>query len=221
MLMSRMLLPLKNRIIRLISRCVLDEINNTGKMQKIKATLFGNETLGTIDRLQEYGLETYPIADGKTEGVVLFIGGNRDQGICIKLNSREYRPTDLSEGDACLYTKDSNDSFKNRVWIKPTNNTIEITQADGAKITLDNAGIIVDDGVNTGNKITMDSSGVLYEDKNGNSITKDSSGVVVENSSGHTITMDATGITLDNTTNTVTLGAASVQINGTNLEVLP
>lgn len=219
--MERLIRNIKNKIIRMISRCVLEQIVNSGEMQKLKLKVYGNETLNTIDRLQEYGLETYPYADGQTEGIVLFLGGNRDQGVCVKLNSREYRPTDLSEGDVCLYTKDSNGNNANRIWIKPTDNTIEITQANNAKITLDKNGIIVDDGVNSGNKITMNSSGVLYEDKNGNSITKDNTGIVVEDKNSNTITMNATSIILDNGTNTIEMDATSVKINSTALEILP
>ena len=51
---------IKNRIIRLISRCVLDEIDNSGKIQKLKVSVYGKETISNKDRLQEYGLETYP-----------------------------------------------------------------------------------------------------------------------------------------------------------------
>lgn len=146
--MIKAIKQLKNKIIRIIARCVLQEIDNTGKMQKIKAVLYGDEVIKNVDRLQEYGLETYPIADDQTEGIIVFQGGNRDQGICLKLNSRKYRPTDLSEGDVCLYAKDLNDGFKNRVWIKPASNEIEITQADNMKVTLNTNGITIEDGTN-------------------------------------------------------------------------
>lgn len=155
LLVDRLLRPIKNKILRLISRCVLQAIDHTKEIQKVKVFVFGDETLGNMDRLQDYGIETYPLADDNTEGLITFIGGNRDQGICINLTSRKYRPNDLSEGDACIYSKDSNDSNLNRVWIKPVNNTIEISNADGRKITLNNTNIDIEDG--TGNKIEMKS----------------------------------------------------------------
>lgn len=186
-----------NKIFLLLSRSALISIDNSEtETQKIQIQGLQNETITDIERYQEYGFENYPlIANG--EAITLFINGNRDsnRGINIRINNRKFRPTDLSSGDVCIYCKDSNDSNANRIWLKPTNNEIEIVTADGNDIVIDNTGITITDKNN--NEFVLDSAGVKITDKSTNEIEMKSTGINITDALGNTVVMAGTSIKLN------------------------
>lgn len=100
----KLLAPIKNKIFLMIGRGVVKAINNSEGTQKIQIVGLKDETISDIERLQEYGFESYPKKD--SEALVLFLNGNREQGIVIKVHDRENRPKDLQEGDSCMYIAD-------------------------------------------------------------------------------------------------------------------
>ena len=104
---------LSNKIYSMIGRAILTAINNSGKVQTIQVKGIYGETLTDIDRIQEYGLETYPEVSGDTEVILICPDGNREQAIAIKVGTRAYRPSTLNEGEVCLY-----DKFGNTILLK-------------------------------------------------------------------------------------------------------
>ncbi len=101
--LQRALNKIKTRIFLLIGRAILTAIDNTGQTQRMQMTALKGETLDGVERFQEYGFEGFPIADGKTENIVLFLNGNRDYGIVIKSFNKSHRPIDLVSGEVCMY----------------------------------------------------------------------------------------------------------------------
>lgn len=99
---------ISNKIYSMIGRAILTAINNSGKVQRIQIKGVSGETLTDIDRIQEYGLETYPEISKDTEVIIVCPDGNREQAIAIKIGIRNGRPTDLNEGEIKLYTKFGN-----------------------------------------------------------------------------------------------------------------
>jgi phage baseplate assembly protein V len=126
---QRLLMPIKRKIFLMIGRGIVEAINNSEKTQKIQITGLNNETITDIERVQNYGFESYPSASTNTEAVIVFGNGNRDQGISICVQNREYRPTDLSVDDVCVYDKSDN-----RVWLKD-GDTLKIS-GSGLKIEM-------------------------------------------------------------------------------------
>lgn len=120
-------------------------------LQKLKIEGLSGETVSQIQRVQEYGLETYPAVDhssdgdGYPEAVAVFINGNRDQGIVICVGDRRYRITDLAEGEVALYTKWNEESGEHSIKLK-TGQEIEMNG-----LTLD---------INISNDVTVDSANV-------------------------------------------------------------
>ena len=92
--MNRTIEKIKNRIYLLIGRAILKAVNNTDSIQKVKVNILKNESATDVDRIQEYGLETYP-KTGTAEVVILFPNGNRDNGVCIKVGDKTYRPSGM------------------------------------------------------------------------------------------------------------------------------
>ena len=61
-------------------------------------------------------------------------------GISIVSHNRDLRPTDLTEGQTCMYSKDSAGSNSNRITIKP-DDSITIETKIGQEIILDNTSV--------------------------------------------------------------------------------
>lgn len=99
---KRALLPLQTKIQMMIGRCILSAVDNSEGYQNLTVTGYSGEVISEINRAEEYGFTTYPFKDA--EAVALFVQGNRDQGVVIKVADREYRPLDLQEGEVCIYT---------------------------------------------------------------------------------------------------------------------
>ena len=112
--LTRFLNPIKRQIFLLIGKAILTKVNNVGKTgfhdsgtrpnpQRIDINWFGQLT--DIERAQPYGFETYPKAD-TAKCVLVSPDGSRSNAFVIMVQDDEYRPTDLIEGDVCLYDKD-------------------------------------------------------------------------------------------------------------------
>ncbi len=117
----RLIRPITNKIFLLLGRAVLELIEKSDEgTQRIQATALANETISNIERFQEYGFETYPVAGA--EVFINFLNGNRDHGIALCVHDSRYRPTYLEEGDVCLYTfRDK--TVTHRILMKPDGTT--------------------------------------------------------------------------------------------------
>lgn len=101
--LRRFLEPLRNKIYLLIGRGIITAYNNLEKTQKVQFKTLGDEVYEGIERMQEYGFETYPDTDA--EEIHLSMGGNKDLSVVICVHDRRYRPKTLQPGEVCVYTK--------------------------------------------------------------------------------------------------------------------
>lgn len=122
----RILDPIKKKIFLLIGRAILTAVNNSGKTMLIQIEGLSDEVISDVERMEEYGFASYPVV-GTSECVIGFINGNRDHGLVLCIHDREYRPTNLSEGDTRQY-----DYRGNKITLKSTG--IEIEAANGVTI---------------------------------------------------------------------------------------
>lgn len=97
--------PIQRRVMLMISRAVISSINDAGGIQLAKVELLADETRD-VERFGQYGLTSNPPAG--SEAIVLFLGGNRAQGILIGIENRTARLKGLGEGDVALYTGTDN-----------------------------------------------------------------------------------------------------------------
>jgi len=93
---------IRNRVMLTVARCVVSLVNDSLKMQTVQAQLLKREVRDGIERFQNYGYTSKPHPGA--EGVVLFVGGNRDHGLCIAVDDRRYRLTGLADGEVAIYT---------------------------------------------------------------------------------------------------------------------
>lgn len=150
----KLLEPIKRRIFLLIGRAVLTAIKASEKTQTIQVTSLDGETISDVEHMQPFGLEAYPNSD--TEAIILFINGNRDQGIAITVSDRDKRPKDLQQGDTCLYDSRGQECRlgADKVHLKDsrgqevhmTATEVKVKDAFGNHITMTAAGITIATG---------------------------------------------------------------------------
>jgi len=96
---------LKNKIYLMIGRAIITAIDGSTKTPIIQVTGLKGETITDVEFVNPYGFEAIP-----TEGqaVIVFVNGNRDQGLCLVMHNREERPTDLEDDEVQMYSKFDN-----------------------------------------------------------------------------------------------------------------
>ncbi len=116
--------------------------DTTSTVQRAQLTLGQMETRDNTPRLAEYGFASNPPPG--TDAVMLFVGGDRSNGVVIATGNQTYRLKGLASGDAALY-----DSRGQSVWLTPgglvvngaglpmvINNTPSVTVNASSSVTL-------------------------------------------------------------------------------------
>ncbi|MDC9620147.1 phage baseplate assembly protein V [Xenorhabdus sp. XENO-7] len=92
---------LSRRIRLLVSRGVVNFVNDTLKQQNIQVSLLAEETADDVERFQNYGQTSVPPAD--SEAIVLSVGGVRQHLVAIAVDNRRCRLGNLKSGDSAVY----------------------------------------------------------------------------------------------------------------------
>lgn len=131
-----MMAPLQRRVSLMLSRAVVRLVDDSLKLQGLQLQVLAGETLGNVERFQEYGITSIPHVGA--EAVLGCINGNRSHGVVIAVDDRRYRLTDLLAGEVALYT-DEDKSGGLRIHLK-RNKEIHLI-AGGSSIVMTPAGI--------------------------------------------------------------------------------
>lgn len=124
-MLRRLLNPLGRRIRLLISRGVVELVNDSLKCQGLQVSLLADE-VRDAERFEDYGMTSHPEAGA--EVLFLSVGGNRSHGIVARVLDRRYRPLDMDEGDVCLYNRNGE-----RVYLEDSGDIVNL----GAKAAAD------------------------------------------------------------------------------------
>lgn len=150
---ARFLHPLKIKMQSMIGRAVLLAVDDSGKTQRMRVQLSGDELIEAVERLQEYGLETNPPIDDTAEVVVESIGGVRELSVITKTQVRAFRPAKLPTGEVCLFSK-----FGQTIILK-TDGSVLVKPKAGQDVNLYDAGgntVVVDTVIDKFNNHTHD-----------------------------------------------------------------
>ena len=96
--------PIKQRIMTLVARGVLESLKDTGQgIQLVKVNLLAGETRDDLERVQNFGVTSNP--PPLSEVVALFVGGNREHGFILDAAPRDLvgRPSVLP-GEVAMYS---------------------------------------------------------------------------------------------------------------------
>lgn len=99
---QRLMQPLRNRVMLMVARGVLKLTNDKGGLQTAQISLLEDELRDKVERVQDYGFTSNPLEGA--EAITIFVGGNRDHGLIIKVDDRRYRLKGLKGGEVAVYT---------------------------------------------------------------------------------------------------------------------
>ena len=105
--LNRLLTNIKSRVLLMVGRGVLKAVADDAAVQVCQAVLLDGELKSGIERAQNYGLTSVPPAG--SVATVLFVGGDRSNGIVISAESRKFRLKGLQAGEVALYTDEGDE----------------------------------------------------------------------------------------------------------------
>ncbi len=130
---EKMTAAARGRAALMVGRCILRAIGDGKAVQLVQAQLLAEEVHDDVERIQEYGFTSVPKPGA--EGVVVFVGGNRDHGLLIAVEDRRFRLKGLASGEVAVYDD------------------------QGQKVHLTRAGIVID---GAGKDVTIQNAPVVH-----------------------------------------------------------
>lgn len=92
---------MRQKVRLMVGRAILAAVSDGGAIQTAQAKCLADEIHDDVERVQEYGFTSVPLAGA--EAVLVFPGGNRDHGLIIAVDDRRYRLKALANGEVALY----------------------------------------------------------------------------------------------------------------------
>jgi phage gp45-like len=130
--------PLSRRVSMMASRAVVRLVSDELSRQQMQIEILKGELRDNVERMQNYGFTSVP--QSGADAAVVFLGGNRSQGIIIAVDDRRYRLAGLEAGEVAVY-----DDLGNKIELK----------RDRIKITAETLLDIVAPDVNIAGRVTI------------------------------------------------------------------
>lgn len=141
--MSDFLSRMGRRVQAMIGRGRVTVSNDAGSVQVLQLRLGPIEVRDSTPRLAEFGFTSRPPSG--SDAVLVFLGGDRTNGVVVATGHQESRPTGLEEGESMVY-----DQFGK--FIHLTKDGGVIVQANGGPVTVNNATTVT---INAAAKVRM------------------------------------------------------------------
>lgn len=125
---QKLLKPLASRVANLVSRAVVERVNDAPKLQEVQLSVLAEETREGVEHFQRYGFTSVPLSGA--EAVVLFVGGRRDHGLVVAVDDRRHRPTGLQPGEVAVYSETGASV------VLKADGSVEVNPAAGAVVKL-------------------------------------------------------------------------------------
>lgn len=93
--------PIRRRVMMTVGRAVVRAINDDLGRQVVQIEVLRGEVRDAVERMQNYGFTSVPLAGA--DAAVVFVAGNREQGIVVAIDDRRYRLTGLEAGEVAIY----------------------------------------------------------------------------------------------------------------------
>ncbi|MEJ1402583.1 MAG: phage baseplate assembly protein V [Candidatus Sedimenticola sp. (ex Thyasira tokunagai)] len=126
--MRRLLAPLTRRLRIMVSRAVINLVNDGQGLQEVQLTLLAGEEADGVERIQEYGFTSAPKAGA--EAVALAVAGSRAHTVVIATDDRRYRLKGLASGEVALYDDKGQSLILHRDRIEVTSPKVVINSDD-------------------------------------------------------------------------------------------
>jgi phage baseplate assembly protein V len=134
---------LKRGLLAVIGRGRVTTSNDAGTAQLLQLRLSGLEVRDQTPRIAEFGFSSRPPVG--SDAVLVFVGGDRSNGIVIATGHQASRPTGLEEGESIVY-----DLFGK--FIRLTKSGGIVVEANGSPVTVNHATTVT---INAATKVQM------------------------------------------------------------------
>ncbi len=98
----KLIRPLHNRVMNMIARALIEKIDPSTEIQLARVDLGNGEIRDGLEVIEHYGFTSVP--ENGDEAVIVFLGGNRDDGLVIATSAGSSRPRG-DAGDTIVYNK--------------------------------------------------------------------------------------------------------------------
>lgn len=98
--MSDPIARLWRRVLLTIGRGRISSVLDSGQVQRVQVKAGADETIDGVPRLAEYGFQSNPPVD--SDGILLFLAGDRSNGVVIACGSQKYRMRGLQTGEVAI-----------------------------------------------------------------------------------------------------------------------
>ncbi|WP_244136972.1 phage baseplate assembly protein V [Burkholderia pyrrocinia] len=95
---------LARRILTMIGAARITTFNDSGAVQKLQVKVNSLETIDNLAHLMHFGFTSGPPIG--TDVAIVFIGGDRSNGVVVGSNHQSSRPTGLKAGETMIYSQD-------------------------------------------------------------------------------------------------------------------
>ena len=100
MFLDRILEPIRNKIILMVAKAVINRVIDTEGIQTLQVDFGNDELIDGVERVQNFGFTSHPEDGG--QAIVLCIGGTREHPVVIAVDEGKYRPA-LAKGESAMY----------------------------------------------------------------------------------------------------------------------
>ncbi|MBR8435197.1 phage baseplate assembly protein V [Burkholderia cenocepacia] len=132
---------LARRILTMIGAARITTFNDGGAVQKLQVKVNGLETIDNMANLMNFGFTSGP-PDG-TDVAIVFIGGDRSNGVVVGSNHQASRPKNLQAGEAMIYSQDGKQIYLTKsggIIVNANGQDVQVNNA--TNITINAAGKI-------------------------------------------------------------------------------
>lgn len=110
--LTRLLKNIQSRVLLMVGRGVLKAVSDNANAQLCQVSLLDGELKSNVERVQNYGMTSVPPAGSLA--TVLFVGGDRSNGLIIAAENRKIRVKGLKAGEVAIYTDEGDEIYLKR-----------------------------------------------------------------------------------------------------------
>ncbi|ARK86037.1 phage baseplate assembly protein V [Burkholderia pseudomallei] len=118
------------RVLLSLARALVTTVNDSGGVQMMQVKLNALETRDNTPRPVEFGLTSNPPVG--SDAFVVFLGGDRSNGVVLGTVHQPSRPTGLQPGETMIYTQDGKQIYltaSGGIKVKANNQPVEVDNA--------------------------------------------------------------------------------------------
>lgn len=145
------------RVLTTISRGKVKTGDDTGDVQRLQIKLGDNEVRDNTLRMAEFGFASMPPVGADV--VVLFVGGDRSNGVIIATGDIASRMKNMKPGESAIYDSQGKQIYLSQDGLVINANNQAVTINDAQQVTINSSdGIALNDNVTISKDLTIQGS---------------------------------------------------------------